>query len=165
MDKSIETALWDWSPGVVAGGLPFLIFLGATLGPSSTNPGVAEAAHQHFQAGLVTHVLILGITTSCVSIVTAFSRMANGTITNFSREGRGPIFLTMITVIVLAMLVNLYSLHEAQAEHGPVMLLAVLYLVASLTTALYMEITIARLGKLESHRDTEPDPNVALSGA
>lgn len=97
-------------------------------------------------------MLILAIATASVTVVTAFSRLARGKVPNFLREGRGPVLLTILLLVVLVYVVGLYMMREV-GEGGRLMnVMAFWGLMAALIISLYMEFAIARLHELASER-------------
>ena len=147
MSKAIWEAIWEWIPGVVAGGLPMMVFivcdvLAVSNGSQHTDNGNAFAAH----------MLILAIANSSVSAVTSFSRLVRGRVPNFLRDGRGPVLMIILILVILAYVTALYALLEGGTGGELMYRLALGGLVGSLLTSLYMEFTIARLHELAKAR-------------
>ncbi len=131
-------AFWEWLPGVVAGGLPMVVFLiGATF------PSPAERATMDRQ--FIAHMLILAIANSSVSIMSSFARLLRGEVTNFLTGGRGPLGLMVLTIAILLYVTALYDRAEGGHDGLIMLLMAVGGLVTSLCVSLYLEVAIARL--------------------
>lgn len=72
MSAEFKRVIWRWLPGAVAGLFPLAIFVVvASMTFSAPNGGPAIDRH----IGLVNHLLVFGIVTSCVSTFTAFPRL------------------------------------------------------------------------------------------
>lgn len=149
MRKAIVIAIWEWAPGVVGGALPLMVF-------------VLAGAFRHLegeatphQLAFLSHLCVMAIVTSSVSVITSFGRILTGKIPNFLRDGKGPLLLVMLLLITLAYSLVLYALVEAKVANQPTSGLYWLSwwgLSASLVSSLYMEVAIARLHELAKMR-------------
>jgi hypothetical protein len=179
--SSFGEAFWEWLPGVIAGGLPLMIFMLFSdrieehHGLSNlaneivrNNLTVSEQApkeiasmlqnhaeHSSQSAGWSAHMLIFAIANSTVSVTTFFSRLIRRQIPNIDTEGRGPLALFLGSLAVLVYVTSLYASLETKGHLPWGGTKASIGLVLSLLASLYMEIMIARLHELARQRRIE----------
>ncbi len=146
------SAILDWLPGAVAGGLPMMVFLMANALNGKPGTVGAEHHHFHFYESLVAHMLILGIANSSVSVMTAFTQVFAGRLPSILRDGRGPSILVFISVVTLVYQTSLYAWLESGAMGLPLAIMAGLGLLGSLVVSLYLSFALGRLYQLAAIR-------------
>lgn len=146
--SSFTNSFIEWLPGAIAGLLPLSGFFLAHGDGSGLAPGVWER-------GLASHLLVVAIVASSVSVMTSFMRLAAGNHPNFMRDGRGPIFLLLILMCISFYSTVVYTLVEAHTARLPVQLCAWLAVVTALIASLAMEFAMTRLRLLSEHPDRQ----------
>ncbi len=159
LKRAITEAIWEWLPGVVAGWLPFMMFLiGAPFADRHT-PKLALEVSQHLTSGMTVHMLILGITNSTVSIVMAFWKLYSMELPQYLRSARRPVASVMISLAILLYQTSLYAWQE-WGPTGPAMIwIAGVGLFSSLVISLYLEFSVASLrarARVAVHAGTNP---------
>jgi len=122
----------------------------------------------YYNLAFTSHLFVMAIVTSAVSVITSFGRILTGRIPNFLRDGRAPLLLVMFLLVVLAYSVSLYALVEAHVavQATPALSwLAYSGLAASLSSSLYMEIAIARLHELANRRKAPARKGKGVKGS
>lgn len=158
MKRAIYAALWEWSPGVVAGLFPLLIFLLSAGMPGHVSTHSNSGPYTDFTNELLAHMLVLGIVSCAVTVVTSFARLLTGRIPNFLRDGRGPVGLVMLLLFALMYMGALYTSHQNGHRGPPMWTLTLLGLGASLTISLYMEFAIARMNEIAKAKRKRKKP-------
>lgn len=140
-------AFFEWLPGVVVGMLPLFAFVLAT------GFGTGALGVEHFQLGLTSHLMVMAIVTSSVSLVTSWVRVGAGHYPNFAEDGRGPTLLALSLVLVAAYSLVIYALAEAGVRDLPMRTCALLAVGAALLASISMEFAMARLRLLSAIRN------------
>lgn len=149
-------AFFAWLPGAVAGFLPFFTFLVV----NDFGYDIESDSHvlEHYESGLTSHLLVMAMVASTVSVITSFSRVGSGTYPNFVKDGRGPVLILLLTIIIWALSWTLYTMQETGDPGLWMRLKAILAVITALLTSLVMEIAMSRLRLLEKQPQRAPDP-------
>lgn len=136
----VMRALNEWTPGLVAGIFPMVLYVLATmLGPHAPLPD----GHPHVPTnGFQAHMLIFTIANSAVSVMSSFFRIARLPVRS---RGRAPLLLNYLSLTVLLVAAMIYGFVESGSDGLLLSVLSTFLIIGSVVPSFYIELSFARI--------------------